>query len=213
MSTPNVIQNVWICRHGNRIDFIDKSWEGDDPFLSPDGIVPAQETGARLVGEGIQHIFASPFLRTVETAHHIATALGLTVKVEPGASEWMNEKWFPNRPVHIPVPDLVDRFGNVDPDYTPAVLPQHPETAEEAYARSGKAARTVADAFEGDILLVGHGHSVDGMARGLMGKECEIHSGLCTLIKIARQNGTTTLELNGDSSHLTSGEQHSDRLI
>ena len=71
----------------------------------------------------------------------------------------------------------------------------------------------MADALPGDILLVGHGHSVDGMAWGLMGKACEILSGLCSLIKVARQNGTTALELNGDSSHLTSGEQHRDKLI
>ena len=31
---PSVRQAVWICRHGNRIDFTDPSWKGDDPHLS-----------------------------------------------------------------------------------------------------------------------------------------------------------------------------------
>ena len=148
----------------------------------------------------------------METAHHIAEAIGLTVKVEHGASEWMNEKWFPIRPVHIPVGDLVDRFGNIDPGHRSVVVPRHPESSEEATERAGRTACTLADAFEGDILLVGHGHSVDGMAWGLMGGECEISSGLCCLIKIVRQNGTARIELDGDSSHLSGGEKHRDRF-
>lgn len=60
--------SIWICRHGNRIDFVDPSWKGSDPYLSPDGIIQAKETGKRLKDENIQHIFASPFFRTVETA-------------------------------------------------------------------------------------------------------------------------------------------------
>ena len=73
---------IWICRHGNRIDFVDPSWQGTDPYLADDGIVQAKETGIRLREEGIQHIFASPFLRTIETAHHIAEAVDLSVKIE-----------------------------------------------------------------------------------------------------------------------------------
>ncbi len=212
MSTEQAKQTIWICRHGNRIDFIDRSWVGDDPHLSPDGVIQAQETGVRLVGEGVQHVFASPFLRTVETAHHIAKAIGLSVKVEHGASEWLKEDWFPVRPDHIPVRDLVARFGNIDPGHESVVVPRYPESSEEATERAGRTARELADASKGDILLVGHGHSVDGMAFGLMGGDCEIVSGLCSLIKIVRRNGVPSLELNGDSSHLSSGEKHRDRL-
>ena len=103
VSEANARHTVWICRHGNRIDFVDPSWKGNDPHLSPDGVIQAKETGVRLRGEGIQHIFASPFLRTLETAHHIAEALDLPVKIEHGACEWMNPEWFPEPPVYIPV--------------------------------------------------------------------------------------------------------------
>jgi len=34
--------------------------------------------------EGIAHIFASPFLRTVQTANQIAEALDLPIKLESG---------------------------------------------------------------------------------------------------------------------------------
>ena len=37
-------------------------------------------------------IFASPFLRAVETADHIAEVLDRPVLIERGASEWLNPK-------------------------------------------------------------------------------------------------------------------------
>ena len=102
-------QVVWICRHGNRIDFVDPAWRGhngDDPHLSPDGVVQAQETGKRLRGEGIRYIFSSPFLRTVETAHYIAEAIDVPIYIEEGASEWLNPEWFSALPAFIPPQDL-----------------------------------------------------------------------------------------------------------
>ncbi len=205
-------QTVWLSRHGNRIDFVDPSWRGDDPHLSADGVVQAKETGTRLIGEGIRHIFASPFLRTVETAHHIAAALDLNLKIEHGASEWLNPEWFAARPRHRSVATLMERFPNIDPEYTSAVIPRYPEGSEEALVRAGKVACTLSDTNRGDVLIIGHGHSVHGMAQGLMGGDCDVSPGLCSLVKIVRQNGTARIELYGDSSHLSSGEQHRARL-
>ena len=37
--------------------------------------------------ENIQHIYASPFLRTVQTAHQVADVLSVPVRVEYGLSE------------------------------------------------------------------------------------------------------------------------------
>ena len=70
-------QTVWIARHGNRIDFVNPDWfltaeRPYDPHLSEDGHVQAKQLANRLKGEGISHIFASPFLRTVQTANHAA---------------------------------------------------------------------------------------------------------------------------------------------
>ena len=202
-------QTVWLCRHGNRIDFVDPSWKGDDPHLSEDGIIQAKETGLRFQGEGIQHIFTSPFLRTIETAHHIAEALNLPIKIEHGASEWLNPEWFSERPAHIPLDDLLKRFPRVDGKHKSVVMPRYPEGAEEAFVRAGQASRILADTFSGDLLLIGHGHSVTGMAKGFMGAECQISCGLCALVKVVRQDGRITLELNGDVSHLSGGEKHS----
>jgi broad specificity phosphatase PhoE len=211
MSSPHQTdgrQNIWLCRHGNRIDFVDPSWRGDDPHLSEDGIIQAQQTGLRLKGEGIQHIFASPFLRAVETAHHIAQSLDLPIKIEQGASEWMNPEWFSERPRPVPLEVLVQRFPRIDAKYRSAVIPQYPESAEEAFARAGQTGRILADTCKGDLLIVGHGHSVTGMAKGFMGEECEISCGLCALVKIVRHEGRSTLELDGDVRHLSSREKY-----
>ena len=184
------------------------SWKGDDPHLSEDSIIQAKEIGLRLKGEGLQHIFTSPFLRTIETAHHIAEARDLPIKIEHGASEWLNAEWFPERPVHIPLDALRRRFPRIDGKYESVVMPPYPEGAEEAFARAGEASLILADTFSGDLLIIGHGHSVTGMARGFMGAACQISCGLCALVKVVRQDGRTTLELNGDVSHLSSGDKH-----
>lgn len=211
-SKTNGRQNIWLCRHGNRIDFVDPSWKGDDPHLSEDGIVQAKETGLRLKGEGIQHLFTSPFLRTVETAYYIAEALDLPIKIEHGASEWLNPEWFSKRPNHMSPDELFKQFPRIDKSYRSVVMPRYPEGSEEAFVRAGEASRMLSDTFREDFLVIGHGHSVTGMAKGFMGSDCQIFCSLCSLVKVVRQNGCATLELNGDVSHLSEGEKHRGKL-
>jgi broad specificity phosphatase PhoE len=211
---------IWICRHGNRIDFLpDQAADrkrrrqyGPDPYLSEDGVQQARETGERLRGEEIQHICCSPFLRTVETAHHIAEILDLPIWIEWGACEWLNPRWFARAPELATAQERAERFPRVDPAYTSLVIPNHPETAEEAFVRAGQAARLLAQTYGGNLLLVGHGHSVVGMSWGLLEDRPKIHAGLCALVQIGRCDGTWRLNLNGDTSHLSSGEQARDRF-
>jgi broad specificity phosphatase PhoE len=209
---PVYRQVVWLCRHGNRVDFVDPSWRGTDPHLSPDGVAQAKETGARLRGEPIRHIFSSPFLRAVETAHHIAEALDLSIKVEHGACEWMNAAWFPQPPAYIPLNEMQARFPRVDLDYRTMVHPHHPETQPELRARCRLTADRLLDTCGTGILVVGHGASVTGLAWGVLGPNHGLLSGqctgLCSLTKVVREDSRAFLELNGDTSHLTSGEQH-----
>ena len=205
-------QVIWVCRHGNRIDFVDPSWKGNDPHLSPDGVLQAKETGLRLRNEGIQHIFASPFLRTAETAHYIAEALDLSVEIEHGACEWLNPAWFSEPPTYVSPDALRSRFPRIDSCHRSVVTPEYPESSEESLARAGETACTLADTHRGNILIIGHGHSVCGMIWGLLGNQCSVSPGLCSLAKIIRQDGSVRLELNCDSSHLSSGDAHRDRL-
>ena len=91
-------QIVLIARHANRLDFVYPDWfltaeRRYDPPLSDDGMIQAQQLAKRLKGERITHIFASPFLRTIQTANAIAEVLDLSIKLEIGLSEWLNPEW------------------------------------------------------------------------------------------------------------------------
>lgn len=208
-------QSIWLCRHGNRIDFVDPTLKGmPDPHLSEDGILQAKQTGERLRGEGIRHVFSSPFYRAVETAHYVAEALDLPIKIEPGACEWMNAAWFASPPVYQTPAALRAKFPRVDATYQPLVMPAHPETNSEMLARCAVTANRLAAAFQEDMLIIGHGASVSGLAEGFLGRKPGLSCcGVCALTQIVRQNGEATLVLNGDASHLAGGEAQRGRFM
>jgi broad specificity phosphatase PhoE len=205
-------QTVWIARHGNRLDFVNPEWFNTaerpyDPPLSEDGMVQAKQLGQRLVGERIAHIFASPFLRTVQTASCVADALDLPIKLESGLSEWLNPEWMTTSPERLPIDALQAQFPRIDPSYTSRVIAQYPETSIKVLERTGETARRLTAEFSEDILLVGHGASVVGTTQGLVGGTPEVNAALCCLVKLVRQEQEWVMELNGDTSHLTQSEE------
>ncbi|MBV9390106.1 MAG: histidine phosphatase family protein [Chroococcidiopsidaceae cyanobacterium CP_BM_ER_R8_30] len=209
-----MVQTVWLARHGNRIDFVNPEWfktaeRRYDPHLSDDGVVQAQQLAQRLKGESIAHIFASPFLRTVQTANQVAEVLDLPIKLESGLSEWLNPVWMPATPEKLSLEALVELFPRIDRSYISRVVAEYPETGEEALERSGKTARILVDEFSEDILLVGHGASVMGATMGLVGGigKSEVNAALCCLVKIVRHDQEWVMELNGDTSHLSQTEK------
>ena len=207
-------QTIWIARHGNRIDFVNPEWFNTaerryDPPLSDDGVVQAYQLGQRLKGQGINHIFSSPFLRTVQTANQVASALDLPIKLESGLSEWLNSAWMTAMPERMSINALSELFPRIDTSYTSRVVAEYPETGEQARKRAGVTAKLLADEFQEDILLMGHGASVLGATMGLVGgiAETEIKTSLCCLVKVVRQDSEWVLELKGDTSHLNQIEE------
>lgn len=206
-----MIQAVWLVRHGNREDFVDPNWKDTaerpfDPSLSPDGFEQAKRTGERLVGEGITHIFSSPYLRTVQTASEIAEVLDLRLYLEPGLGEWLNADWFPGVPELLAPDHLKSLYPRIDLDYSPQIVPRYPESVDEALARAGEAARRIAGAYAGTILMVGHGASVTGAAQGLI-EDLEVEEcALCSIFKLAKRDESWIAELCGDVSHLDHSE-------
>ncbi|MBE8990399.1 histidine phosphatase family protein, partial [Nostoc sp. LEGE 12450] len=161
-------QIVWIARHANRLDFVNPDWfltaeRRYDPPLSDDGMVQAQQLARRLKKENISHIFASPFLRTVQTANAVAELLNLPIKLETGLSEWLNPVWMTEEPERLSTPALAELFPRIDSSYTSRIAAKYPETHEKVRERSGQTARCLAtEFFPEDILLVAHGASVLG---------------------------------------------------
>jgi broad specificity phosphatase PhoE len=201
-------RTIWLVRHGNRKDFVEPEWVASaarphDAPLSADGVVQAQDVGKRLAGEGLAHIFCSPFLRAVETAAQIAKAVGLPVKVEHGLAEMMLLKWFPDTRDFLPVPVLKSLYPEIDPAYRSAVQPAFPESPEQARERAAATARHLAARYDGNLLLVAHGGCMHGLCEGLLGAPASISTPLCGLIRIAQRGDQWSLEADGsDTSHL-----------
>lgn len=208
-------QIVWIARHANRLDFVNPDWfltaeRRYDPPLSDDGMVQAQQLAKRMKKENIAHIFASPFLRTVQTANAVAEALKLPIKLETGLSEWLNPAWMTEEPERLSTPALAKLFPRIETSYTSRIAAKYPETHEKVRERSGQTARCLAtEFFPQDILLIAHGASVLGGAMGLVGEiaKTEVKASLCSLVKVVREDPEWLLELKGDTSHLTHIEE------
>ncbi|MBP0018186.1 MAG: histidine phosphatase family protein [Cyanobacteria bacterium SBLK] len=205
-------QIVWIARHANRLDFVNPEWFNTaerpyDPPLSEDGFMQAKELGKRLQLEKIQHIFASPFLRTVQTANEVAYSLDLPIKLEAGLSEWLNPDWMPKMPDRLSPEALAKKYPRIDLRYESRVIPEYPESEEDVLARTGRTVQQLVLEFAEDILLIGHGASVLGSTRGLVGGNTGYRVALCSLFKVVKASEQWVLELEGDISHLSQSEQ------
>ncbi|PXF46033.1 Protein UBASH3A-like [Gracilariopsis chorda] len=163
---------VYIARHGERIDHVDKSWKQQadsphDPFLTEVGLRQANSLGQHLSDKRLSHIFCSPFLRTVQTANEVSKVTGLPIKIEPGLSEWLHREWFSRSPKLLPIDTLKAKFPSIDTTHTPVVFPDYPETRDRVIARSAQTATLLASKYTGNILLVAHGMTCEFTARGL----------------------------------------------
>jgi broad specificity phosphatase PhoE len=208
-------QTIWLARHANRLDFVNPDWfltavRRYDPPLSDDGFVQAQQLAKRFQKEKIAHIFASPFLRTVQTANAVAEVLDLPIKLETGLSEWLNPAWMSEHPEILPTRAIAKLFPRIDISYTPCIAVNYPETREQVRARSGQTARCLArEYYPENILLVGHGASIGGAVIGLAGEMANTGEKirLCSLFKVVLQESEWLLEIKGDTSHLTDVEE------
>lgn len=82
MEASTAVQNLVVMRHGDRMDVAvpmwlthaDRPW---DPPLTDDGLIRAWTTGKRLraIGFPIHRVIVSPFLRCLQTAREVVSAL------------------------------------------------------------------------------------------------------------------------------------------
>ena len=205
MSSP---QTVWIARHGNRLDFVKPEWFNTakrryDPPLSEDGFIQAQQLGKRLEKERISHIFASPFLRTIQTASEVAKILDLPIKLESGIGEWHNPDWMTEHPETHPRELLEKDYPHIDWNSSSYLVPKYPETEVTMMKRMAQVADKLVSDYSQEILLVGHGASVIGLTQGLTKETPTFKASLCCLVKLVKINDKWDIELGGDTSHLT----------
>lgn len=203
-------QEVYVVRHGQRRDSVDPDWEAvadrvHDPPLTELGRWAAWRVGHRFADAGVSFdaVYASPFVRTVETADEICRELETTFELESGLGEYRNPEWFDQDPGTLPHERLRERFGTVRLGRNSHVVPGFPESHGEATARIAEAARLLADGTEGSVLLVGHGVTVAGVIDRLVGPAAPVEAPLCGVSRlVAEIDGTWELDYTGDTSHL-----------
>jgi broad specificity phosphatase PhoE len=202
-----VSQRIWIVRHGNREDFQNPGWSRTaqrpfDPALSADGETQAREVGLSLQSEQVHRVFASPFLRTIQTASHIADALNLPVCLEPGIGEILPN--VESTPALLPEVERKQRFPRIDEDYTALKELSYPESSEEGHERAAAAAQALTDRFpEKNLLMVTHGAPVVGIVRGLTGLKDRITVPLCCIFTLQRNDAGWDVVQLSETSHLS----------
>lgn len=202
-------QTIWIVRHGNREDFQNPGWSRSaerphDPSLSPDGEEQARELGISLRSQPIDRIFASPYLRTIQTASHIADALDMNVYLEPGIGECLPH--VAETPVIISPEERSQRFARLAADHTPCYQPAFPEPEDVAHRRAADTVQQLADRYSHEnLLFVTHASPIVGIVRHLTGTQDKIRVPLCGLFTLTRRSSEDDWQLEqvADVSHLS----------
>ena len=205
-------QNIWLIRHGLRLDVHDPNWlkttdRPHDTPLSPDGLIQAEEVGRRLASENIRHLYASPFLRAMQTADRIARTLALPMKVEHGLCEAYYSRWFPVLPTFPSLAEYAPQFPHIDHAYASAVRPNYPESDAELRLRTSQAIRAISSSTTENIAIVSHGGAITSLCAGLLERGSSVHAACCCLIQLTHSDGKWTLVRDGrDTTHLSKTE-------
>ncbi len=168
------MQTIWLARHAQRLDFIQPEWfetalHPYDPPLSPEGMEMSIALARTLSRAPIDLIFASPFLRTIQTADPIARILKLPIRLEWGLCEWLCRDWTTALPETLTIDKLKSEYPNIDIDYKSLVVPCYPETPEELDARLMIIADKLVQNNSQNILAIAHKGSVVGITAILTG--------------------------------------------
>ncbi len=201
-------KNIWIVRHGLRVDFTDPDWvkTAENPYNPPldeKGIKQAEETAVRLMSEQIDYIFTSPFLRTLQTANAIAEKKGMKFNVETGFSEWLKSDEFSYKP-ELPSPDeMAEKFPFLNTSYESVTPSAYPESRNELDKRTEKVLSEIINKYNGNILIISHGSPIKSIYKSLINVVPDDYQPMCSVSLFSLVSGEWKLEINSDSSHLT----------
>jgi broad specificity phosphatase PhoE len=188
------MEKIFIARHAEREDIVNPEWVKSatrpyDTPLSKNGLKQAREMGQHLKDKGITEIYASPFLRTVQTAHAAAEEMGgIPVKLEWGMAEWHNPDWQKSSPKTLSENELKARFPLVDLSHKSVKRPKYPEKASDIIERASATARELTARNKGkNVLLVGHGPTVISASRALAGDKLAVLPNLAGVVEMEKQ--------------------------
>ncbi|OWM64881.1 uncharacterized protein LOC116205166 [Punica granatum] len=222
---PQRYQSVVVMRHGERMDNFVESWLSKaarpwDPPLFDDGHSRSFRTGMELrtqLGYPIHRVIVSPFLRCVETASEVASALcaidensdavsGTDVPIDPSKIKASIEyglcEMFNNVAIRTPpenkdqwgfkLPEIQSKLqaGTVDPEYEPVFqkLPKWGETSSDARARYERVIHALADKYPSEnLLLITHGEGLRATVSTFLNGTKIRKVEYCAYVKLQRQ--------------------------
>lgn len=204
-----------------------------DPPLAPHGVEQAKELAKHIKSfpseDQPQFILSSPFYRCVETGEPISEALNIPIVLERGVGEWYKV----GRGI-IPEPADYDRlksfFGHLSNekewhrDETVGVIPSlQGETEDDIFQRCKLFWSKFIPIFEEkyphvkNILIISHAATKIALGMSLMGfkdvfqyiddNNTLLRAAACSLDKYVRNDDKWEIEVNGDCSFLTDGEE------
>lgn len=184
------------------------------------GCMQAKLTGEAMkeYGVRISHVYASPSLRCVQTAHNILVGMGLEthlkIHLEPGLFEWL--AWYQDgMPDFMSTKNLIKAGYNIDESYEPYISQdelrestlQQAESVEQFYTRNFFVTRCVLQATEeagGNLLLVAHASSLDACSRQVIGHEPRTLEEMMNITRKVSYCGVAFLEEEDDDGSIKS---------
>ncbi|GMM35345.1 transcription factor TFIIIC subunit [Saccharomycopsis crataegensis] len=235
-----VLETIYIARHGFRSNWLPgpvpepPTGINSDNVLAPHGLDQAKELAIHVssLEKKPEALFSSPFYRCLQTSTPIADALGLEILVENGIGEWYK----PDRGI-IPEPAslelLLKFFDNINTEWSSLITASNKgETEGEIFARTQQFWKRFFPKFEAEfpkiksIMFVCHAATKIALGMSLMGYsgvrdqinfkgEKYLRSGACSLDTYTRDSaeGKWEIEVNGDTSFLSQGEEMSWHFI
>ncbi len=165
------MQTLLLVRHADRLDFIQPEWfetalRRYDPPLAQIGFDLALSLAHELSQASIGQIFASPFLRTIQTAAPLARLLELPIQLEWGLCEWLCQDWTTAFPATMPIDELMMDYP-IDQSYQSLVVPGYPETKTQLQKRTKMIAHKLVQSTSENMLAIAHKGSILGIAAAL----------------------------------------------
>ncbi|CAB3411652.1 unnamed protein product [Caenorhabditis bovis] len=162
-----------------------KRSDGWQAFLSDTPLTEIGYLQSKLTGRAfrdqnleIDHVFCSPALRCVQTAIGLLKGMGIekriNISIDPALYEWMT--WTRHsRPSWIPARDLKKLGYPIKDNYVPCMTEKElklSETLSDYYNRSfAMINKVISECPEGNILIVGHGATLETCTRQLVGAD------------------------------------------
>eukprot|EP01064_Diplonema_japonicum_P021160 TRINITY_DN3070_c0_g1_i1.p2 TRINITY_DN3070_c0_g1~~TRINITY_DN3070_c0_g1_i1.p2 ORF type:complete len:229 (+),score=43.63 TRINITY_DN3070_c0_g1_i1:1205-1891(+) len=158
-------QNVYIVRHGHRIDNFNDNWHATaerpyDPPLTDEGKQAAFDVGEEFATfdatERPTLVISSPFTRCLETAAEIAKGLGLKeINVHRSLGEIQDIQVLKHD--EAPVLDIPASMNGVSITELPSTPPPFPEDRADAFQRYSHAFDNIPKEKPCNTVLVSHG--------------------------------------------------------